>query len=230
MPPVTMTIPRTELQRKRHIEYIKSPEALGTGLLGIVLNAFGAEALEWEPDTIVMELVDRFGVEVPDENRDKLFALMTALNTDQFYVNPLTFTYICQALNGDAVDFETFNPPDPEDLAWGVTEVLLNDIALEDEPNTDQQFKPEVARFVGTILQIAGMLIAPANLEFADYPNGGGFNEDDPLFTEDVSMYQAALGTQQGLKAETDAYVNGRVEALTKHIEWLMLKQEEPAK
>jgi hypothetical protein len=111
-----------------------------TVLHAMVLTAYGDE-LYGDEDTEAMDPVELWGrvredfrVTVPEENENKLNALMLAISTDAFYDDPVAFTAICMSLSqgdlGDLVDGLMEDLTVPE-MLWGIYEVELN---RDDQP------------------------------------------------------------------------------------------------
>lgn len=143
---------------------VEAPATMATVLYAIALKLFGVEIHEWEPEMFDLEFRDEIQANVPEVNQDKLNALLAAIVTNRFYRDFLPFTHTCELLNGDEADVETLTPDLlPAEIAWGVIEVRLND---NDEP----AFDPEVANYVGVILDQNGFLRPPEPLQFASMP------------------------------------------------------------
>jgi len=137
---------------------------------------------QWEPETLWLQIADDFRVNVPMVNQSKILALLTALTTDLFYRSPETCSYVCTSLCGDPPNFQVFDPPSLEQLAWGITEVLLNDSdTLKPKP---ELFSTEVRSFIGVMLAYYGIEDPPDVLSVA-IPTTKSSNEligdeDDP--------------------------------------------------
>lgn len=121
-----------------------------TVLHAMVLAAYGDE-LYGDEDTEAMDPVELwvrvredFRVTVPEENENKLNALMLAISTDAFYDDPVAFMAICMALSqgdlGDLVDGVMEDLTVPE-MLWGIYEVELN---RDDQP----EFSREVLKVI----------------------------------------------------------------------------------
>ena len=111
------------LIKDRVAALLTNEEMLATPLLVLCMDEFGTEFLEWEPETFDIEIQTRFGVQMPDSNRDKLWAMVTALTTNLFYVSLETFIPTCNMLNGSEADFDNYDPVTSEEAAWGIVEV-----------------------------------------------------------------------------------------------------------
>lgn len=125
---------------RRSGDLFANPETSATILHAMVLAAYGDEVYGDE-DTDAMDPVELwvrvredFRVTVPEENENRLNAIMLAISTDAFYEDPLAFTSICMALAegdlGDLVDGAIEELTVPE-MLWGIYEVELN---RDDQP------------------------------------------------------------------------------------------------
>jgi hypothetical protein len=168
---------------------VEDPATMGTVLYAVALRLFGAEIHEWEPEMFDMEFRDEIQAEVPAVNQDKLNALLTAIVTNRFYRDFLPFLHTCELLNGNEADFETLTPDLlPAEIAWAVIEVRLND---DDDPS----FDPEVANFVGVVLDQFGFIHPPEPLQFASMPEryfgstpGEDLDQMEVMETEHASL------------------------------------------
>jgi hypothetical protein len=130
----------------------------------VALKRFGAVIHEWEPEMFDLEFRDEFSIDVPAVNQSKLLALTTAIATNTFYQEPHVFGVVCELLSGGEENFADITPDLlPAEMAWGVTEVLLNDSAPE-------AVSSDVAAYVGVILGENGFLAPPKVLDFAILP------------------------------------------------------------
>jgi len=208
--------------RKQQIKQVLEDEnTFGTCLLAIFLDNYGTEAFEWEPDTIRMQIKDDFGAKLPLVNHDKLWSLIVALTTNQFYLSQEIFSQTCRALNGDEAEFDTFSPVDPEDLAWGVAEVVYND--PPDPELGNAEFSHEIARYTGLILSNNGIIEPPKFLAFAEYTSENPVLDLETAFTDDADMFEAARKKQVDTRAYLEGYVQERMKQLWEQLQQLPL-------
>lgn len=208
-------------QRDVYAEALASEEALGTTLLVICMDAFGIEFFEWEPETLDAEITSRFGVDMPDVNRDKLWSLVTALTTTLFYTSLETFIPTCNSLNGSVADFDNYDPVTSEEAAWGIVEVTLVDPPEKGDPAG--RFSHEIKRYVALTLQAEGITTPPAFLKaYTEYDN-------DPEEEAGISMgpdeHMLAMHTrrQTDAREELEGYVREQLSLLTAQLEALPL-------
>jgi len=130
------------MNRKVAPDLLADPDTSATVLHAILLAEYGDE-LYGDVDTEPMDPIELwsnvredFGVTIPDENENKINALMLALSSDAFFEDPLAFVSICRSLlSGDLGDLvegliDDIDITIPE-MLWGMLEVDLN---RDDEP------------------------------------------------------------------------------------------------
>lgn len=129
-------------------DLLANPNTAATVLHMIVLQAYG-DALYGDGDTDPMDPVELwlaiqedFRTRVPEENENRLNALMLAMSTDAFYEDPVVFRSVCMSLaEGDLGDqVEGFMEElELSEMLWGVYEVELNrDDRMEFEPDVEE--------------------------------------------------------------------------------------------
>lgn len=139
---------------QQHIpELLLNSDTHASTLLLIALDVmgddlFGAESEEAaEPTDIWVALNKVYGVWVTEEGENKLNALMTAMESERFYLDPEVFSAVCLGLStGDIGDFVQgmFESPDVIEIMWTVTEVEL----IREDPEGDIDFSPAVTRLI----------------------------------------------------------------------------------
>lgn len=140
-----------------------TPGTMATISHAIALHFFGQDIYEWEPETLAMELQDELGVNVDEDNMDRLHAIIAAITSNSFNNDWAAFTAICSALSGET-DPEDIAEMTAAEFAWGVVEVGLND---DDESSI---YSPDICALVGTVLDQEGFVTAPQWLNFAKMP------------------------------------------------------------
>lgn len=214
------------LLRKDQLNQIINDKTMtGTSLLLLCSDTFGIEFFDWEPETFELECQAAFGGSMPQINKDKLWALVTALTTNLFYISLETFIPTCNALNDSTADFRSYDPVDSEEAAWGITEVLLND-PIEDEEDVSARFSHEIKRYIGLTLRSEGVTTPPKALkpfaEFDDDPEEaavGALSEPDPHM---IDMYSDRQARE---REEIEAYINQRFDLLASQLQSLPLQQ-----
>lgn len=146
---------------------LTNEHTLATPLLVLCVDRFGTEFFDWEPVTFEVEARAQFGIELPDANRDKVWALVSALTSDSFYKSLEAFIPTCNALNGSIANFDDYDPVTGDEAAWGITEVILNDPPTE---SLDKLFSHEIRHYVGLTLKSEGVTTPPRVLvPFTEY-------------------------------------------------------------
>ena len=197
-------------------EILQNTKSFGTSILAIFLDEFGTDLFQWEPETIRREAFDNYSATLPQVNQDKLWGLITAITTNQFYVSLEIFMATCSALSDDEPDFGVWTPSAPEELAWGVSEVLLNDPFDNEHPN--QEFSNEIEYYVGLILKQNGILEPPKILSFAEYSSTNPVLDLDTAFVDDPAMFEAAWANQQNRKFDIEAFLVDRTQSLIQEL------------
>lgn len=140
---------------------LTDPGTFSTILSAILVREYGTEVYGWDPETIHIQVLDDFGVNLPEINHLKLTALFAAVYSGQFFQDPHVFSSTCEILNGTPSSLEELSTDLlPAEIAWAVMEVRLND---EDHPI----FARDVARMVGVILEEEGCVTAPTTISWA---------------------------------------------------------------
>lgn len=142
--------------RRTAADILGDPETSATVLHIIMLAAYGdelhgdaAQGIDaMDPIECWVRVEEDFRVRVPEENENKINALMFAISTEAFYEDPLAFNSICNALySGDLGDLVSGAIEDltlPE-LLWGIYEVELN-------RGDSQDFDAPVDRFINEVI------------------------------------------------------------------------------
>ena len=212
------------LLRKDQLTKIVSDEdMLATPLLVLCVDTFGTDFFDWEPTTFNLECAANFGVELADVNKDKVWALVTVLSTDLFYVSLESFIPIANSLNDSEADFEDYDPVTGEEAAWAITEANLVD-PPENNADPGERFGHDIKRYIGVTLKTEGVTTPPPSLvPYVEYDRDpeeqvGISGGPDPDF---VSMYETR---QTNERAEIERYVKERMALLYQQLRSLPLQ------
>ena len=145
-------------------EIFDDPSLFCSSVLLLLVDSFGAEVVNWEPETVYDALRERFGVQMNNLLADKINAALALLATDAYYKDLNSFNTINRVLAFRYADFEEFVPATSDDSAWGVTEASLI-VGKEDQT----EFSDDIRRYVGLLLETEGINRPPAVLEFATF-------------------------------------------------------------
>ena len=138
---------------------LKDPESPGLLLFLAARRLLGPEWVDWEPETLWLELPE------VTANRDKLQVAQLLATYQAFYWDYRVFANVVAALNNQAVYPETIPELPAAFLSWAVFEAELI-FALSEDKATIPEFNDEVEAFIGASLHHAGVVKAPENLEF----------------------------------------------------------------
>lgn len=156
MPPIQSQ----QLEQIRRL--LTDNDTYATTLIVLLVDMYGTEAFTWTPSNIAEELYDDYHVTLAPGNLDKIMVMIGLLTTDQFYKNVKCFIRYCNVLAGDLFDPTVFNPAEPDEMAWAITEAMI----LE-RPDEDDPFDEEICSYIGKALDEAGFSTAPDILRFA---------------------------------------------------------------
>lgn len=165
--------------------------ASATVLLGLLLKLYGTPVLNWQPETIQLEVKDDLGVEMPTKVYDKLMALISAMTTDAAYSDVMFFDEFVSAINGRGYGQDD-DMPSVLDVCKALVELQLND------PEPPSTWSNNIKLYCGVILADEGMSIPPAVMSFAK----GKFLRKEG--TDDNSQYAAAWQGKQDKATEID--------------------------
>jgi hypothetical protein len=200
--------------RKQQIaRLMQDEETFGTCLLAICMDEFGTEFFEWEPDTLEREAMGTWGIEIPDFARDRIWALVTILTTDQFYRSLELFIHVTNALNDVDIDMQVYDFPAPAECAWALAETTL--VNPPDDPQTpdSERFSHDIKRYIGARLKNEGITTPPRMLQMAEY-------DEDPeevvgiTHGEDEDFINMHSDRQQQARMEIELYVKDRLGSL----------------
>lgn len=196
-----------------------NPDTSGTTLLVGLMDQFGTEMFDWEPDTLRMEIQGIWGVEPPMENMDKIWALVTLITTNLFYVSLEAFIHICNALNGQGSDFKNYDPATVEEMCYGIAEATLID-----PPEKGDEFSSEIITYMKGELEAEGFTTVPKMLK--PYVGEGLVDQssvEDVLVMDEIEAKSYWDG-QAGKRADIEEYVRQRLQKLVDEIAILPLR------
>jgi hypothetical protein len=209
--------------RRNAAEFLSGARpAFASTLVAIVLKSYGAGAMNWDPLTRRTQISQDFGVDLGRREYESLEALINAMTTDTVYNSVMVFLRTVAALNRKALDLD--ETPDADDVAWAVTEVVINDPEPPLAARAESPWGRDIARVVGYVLDSEGVLGEPQCLRFAD-------REHQPLATDasnDVAAFEGAMASSAAHADELDADVARKMAALTQQLELLGIESPKP--
>src|ERR1035437_551320 len=147
---------------------------MATVLHAICLNRYGSEFQSWEPEALELQIQEDFGVQISEAGANRLHCLIGALASDSFFNDWVAFSAVCSSLSSEDGEMEIQDSLIAAQLAWGVTEVLLNE-------SHEVHWGSEVRKYAG-IIQVEDGLVKPLDiLSFAIIPdkyNGSSYSAD----------------------------------------------------
>ena len=217
---------------KEHRDIAKlweDPDAFGTALVAILVDNYGTEIFDVDAEVIADTVAADFNCKPLDDNMDKAMSLILVITTDHFWHTWESFHLVCDALTGNGADMHTWSPLSPEEMAWGITEAMVNDPAEQPKkdpvdgapPKPASRFSEEVRRYMGVLLQEQGVNTATGMLADAVFVNAVNTMPTDPV------MHKAYVSRKEGITAEVDEFVHRRLAALIFQLKKLPLRHRD---
>jgi hypothetical protein len=210
-------MPRLTPQSSSLRKQLEDPTALGTILLIILVDQWGTEFFDWEPETLQRQAMDDFGANIPTHNRDKIWALVTYLTQSRFFSDLDLFIHICNALSGSGADFQSYDPAMVQEIAWCLAETQL----LE-PPDTNEVLSPEIQFYIDAQLKEEGFTQPPRLLRaYASDPEPES-TVDETLAIDEIDT--KSFWDSQAMKREAvDLYVRNQLYRLFQELSALPL-------
>lgn len=177
---------------RTHQQVLADHDTLGSVALAVMVDLYGAEMVEWEPETVEME-IRGMGVQPPLAMLNRLNAAMSVVASDMFFRDFLSWNMICDALTTGHPDPDRLVPVDLDKASWGCLESML--LLGPDEFKT-QEFDFNIREHVGRLLMNEGLYKAPRQLAFARI---------DPVEAERTAVALASDPVLMAAKSERDA-------------------------
>jgi hypothetical protein len=196
-----------------------NPDTFSVILLTLFLDAFGTEALQWDPATVALEIEDEFNVDLPQTALDKLMVAIQILTTDRFYRSLPDFISFCNVLDGEEYRPDVFDPADAEEVAWGITEAALINPPEDAEEAT---FSDEIRAYIGTVLDNEGILNPPDILRIA--LRSARISPALEDFSDDPMMFNAVYDLEAGKTEDINRTIVLRTKMLAAQLQALNLK------
>lgn len=200
---------------------LQNPAAIATPLAIICVDAFTPQWMDWETETLESEVAKLAGGPVPETNLDKLSAIGLVLTTDRFFKDPIVFSDVCNTMGGalnEPVNFQSFDPPSPDEMAWTVFEAILNRPLVPEEP-MDKRFGQRVQSFIGVVLEVNGFLISPKPLDFVKVSS-----ENLSVTEDELELFQAMWNIQRTNSRLVTEYVADRLKLMIQQLSQLKLQ------
>jgi len=114
-------------------------------------RTFGRQWIEWEPETLRMEIPKTWGVHPIEEVFEKIMALQTFIRTDLFWDDAVAFENIVLAFNDLFVDPDLIQQALPREIAFG--------IAVAKRLNEKSDFVQDIVEYIRASHREEGILV-----------------------------------------------------------------------
>jgi len=188
-------------------------KAFGATLLAVLAHEFGQEAVdEWLPDTRLLALEERYNMAIPQLVFDRLEAAIAIVTTDRFTRSLPDFIALCNVLNGDLYDPNTWDPAEVDEMCWAVLESAVIWPPTNDSPE-DELFSDEIALYMGQRLDAEGFIQTPILLSMAQRDPAAVAVAQENL-DADPDLAAMTLQLQTDKMTELNAWLHARLIAL----------------
>jgi hypothetical protein len=204
----------SEFQKDKLRDVLSDPNVHATTMLAVLLDNFGTDAINADPEVIADSLNNLVGYTIPSKNLDKLQAIVATLATNQFLVSPRVFHAITNALNGSGSETDVFDPVTPEEINWALTEVMLNSFDKDQSQNLDSMFSPSVKRYINEIYRLDGITLAPEPVKHLLVPTGN-IEDVEPFPELAPAINQIAQEKSDEIKVYTVNHAARLIDELT---------------
>ena len=199
-------MPINSVTSKRTYEQLwKSRDTVGTTLLTLVLDSYGQEAFDMDPQALRQEIEEGFGVsDIPTISTDKIWALWSSLTSDLVHGDVSTFMNTANVLSGTSMSYDVFDIADVYECAWAITELTMLD------SSTPERLSHDVRRYLGEVCKEQGLYRPPPVLaKVADM--NGDFAANMESHAADQVELQMVVQNQLSFQADIQTYVDRRM-------------------
>lgn len=156
---VTKAPPPVQASLEPIIRFFSFHDAHPVALTLVLMEKFGSEWLEWEPDTLKREILTTFrATSVSEHNWQKIQAVRVLTSTMGYWLEWHIFEKIIQALNNNVPRFDITQRCTMPQLMAGVD--IANTIRRE-------TYGEEIQRYVSACALDEGVVYLPTPLDFA---------------------------------------------------------------
>ena len=197
---------------------LEDPNTVGTVLLIILVDSWGTEFFDWEPETLRRQAVADFGATIPPENLDKIWALVTYMTTDRVWNDLDLFVHTANALSDQGSDFENYDPADVQEIAWALSELML----LE-PPAEGEEPSPDILVYIEAKLAEEGFTKPPRVLAkyVSEPPSEESIGETLEADAIDIKSH---WDRQTEKRVEVDTFIRNRLHELLQDVAQLPLR------
>lgn len=134
-------------------------------LLAAVLQVFGTDVIDVEPELIKEEIEKQYDLKISQLQSDKIQAAIILLATHQFEEDWRVFESVCNLCCNQAIDSESVNPAEAEEIVVAMAELaLIRSNVQDEEDETESQplhFSEEVRAYAGRMFYEYGFSQPP---------------------------------------------------------------------
>lgn len=134
-----------------------------TALYMCIRTLYGADVTDWEPETLWVTM-HKDGFDLPEEERNKLQAVLALHKNPAFYWDNIVFQWTTQAFNEALYDAEAIQECHPAHMAWAVYEAGVIR-ALDPEDKSIPEIDEDVQQYIALCLKRAGYVYPPDGLQ-----------------------------------------------------------------
>lgn len=117
----------TPLQENTRVKMLlASSETLATVVHAVIIAQYGVQAYAWDPATVVLEVMDDFGVEMSPACYNRWAAMSLAMTSPDVFERFDAFTAVANTFASGEPYFTVFDPATLEECAWALAEIALN--------------------------------------------------------------------------------------------------------
>jgi len=183
----------------------KSRDTVGTTLLIMVLDSYGQEVFDMDPQAFRQEIEEGFGLsDIPAISTDKVWALWSSLTTDLVHMDVSTFMNTANLLSGTPMSYDVFDIADVYECAWAITELTMLD------SSTPERLGPDVRRYIGEVCKEQGLYRPPPVLAKVADMGPGDFAANVESHADTQEAMQMMIQNQLTFQADVKAYVDRR--------------------
>jgi hypothetical protein len=194
-------------------------------MLIIASDRFGPELLDWDPETISMELAAEYG-EVPQGNYNQLMAAIELVTSDTFYVSLPDFIRLCNTLYNGTFNPAEFDPADAGEVSWGITEAML---IWPPERDNENPFAEDILGYIRHAVREEGIMVPPDILRLGIQKGDNLWNNVQATFSDDPVMFNAIYDVERSKTDEINEMVKSRLSILLNQLDALDLEHGDGA-
>lgn len=177
----------------------QDPDTFASIVILYLVDQYTVDVLDWDLETIAMEVKDDFGTEINPAVLDKIAVGQLLLNTNMFHQSLPDFINFCNVMNNESGLKEAWSPADSYEMAWAVAEEKLL-------VNEEDEFNSEILAYMTTVLRDEGVVTPPDSLSFIPAEELAG-----PLINEvsyDPTIFQASFEEGEATSTAVQDYVS----------------------